>query len=231
MTGRFGLSIWCVVVAAIILCLPLGSALPFTDSPATDIGSNNATLFMTGASTTCWFQYGMLPGNNMTWKSPNQTPSGGLCNYTIKGSPITPLTVYYYRACDVTGCGSDDSFTTAAVTPIPTSTFGSIFQNLSDNNFDITLIGAATIQPFYWAAPTMPSLIWALLFMGLLIGMWLRGRDLGYVAIFGIIISVLFIGTTSSYGLGIVVDPVFTDIGQGIVYATIAGVILAIIKK
>jgi len=218
-----------VILLFVYAFLPV-SAIPVTDGPATDIGSNNATLFMTGASTTCWFQYGMLPGNNMTWKSPNQTPSGGLCNYTIKGSPITPVTIFYYRACDVTGCGSDDSFTTAAVTAIPTSTYGSTFQNLSDNNFDITLIGASTMAPYMWVVPTLEGLVWALLFTGLLVGMWLRGRNLGYIAIFGVIISVMFL-TGASYGLGIPVDSVFTDIGQGIMYATVAGVILALIKK
>lgn len=222
------------IVAAVMLGLLLiatVSAVPVTGALAKDIGSNNATLYMTGAATTCWFQYGMQTGENMTWKSPNQTPSGGLCNYTIYGSPITPVTIFYFRACDTTGCGASSSFTTSAVTVIPTSTYGSIFDNLTESNFDITRIGMSTIQPLYWVVPSMPSLIWALLFMGLFIGMWLRGRDLGYVALIGIIVSVAFMGTTSSYGLGIVVDPVFSDMGQGIVYATVAGIILAIIKK
>jgi hypothetical protein len=59
--------------------------------------------------------------------------------------------------------------------------------------------------------------------------MWLRGRDLGYIAIFGVILSVIFVGGT--YGLGIELDPVFFAMGQGIFYATIAGIILSIIKK
>lgn len=218
-----------IFVILLIIALIIGGvgALP-TTGLVQDVGSNNFTMYMNGASTTCWFRYGENP-QYLTWKTPNQTPSGGLCNYTARGSPITPVTLYYWRACDVTGCGSTEAFDTIAVTPIPTTTYGSIFQNLTDNNFDVTLIGAATIQPLYWLVPTMPSLIWALLLTGLLVGMWLRGRDLGYVSIFGVVISLAFFGST--YGLGIVVDPVFVALGQGILYATVAGIVLSIIKR
>jgi hypothetical protein len=208
--------------------MPHIAALPTTGA-VTLVGSNNATVFMSGASTTCWFQWGIQTGNNMTWKTPNQTPSGGLCNTTIRGSPIFESQKWYYRACDITGCSSDGTFTTTDVTTIPQPTYGATFENLTDNSFDIMLIGGATMAPFYWVIPTFPGLIWAMLFTGLLIGLWLRGRDLTYVAIIGFILSVGFLG--GAYGLGIELDPVFVALGQGIFYAAIAGGILAIIKK
>lgn len=210
------------------LLVASATAAPTTGA-ATDVGSNNATVFMSGAATTCWFQWGLQAGSAMTWKTPNQTPNGGLCNYTIRGSPIFGSHLWYYRACDVTGCGADGTFTTTAVTVLPTSTYGEIFQNLTENNFDVTFIGMWTVAPYAWVIPTFPGLIWGLILTGLLIGLWLRGRDLGYVAIFGFIIAVAFFG--GAYGLGVDVDPVLVGFGQGILYAAIAGAVLSIIKK
>lgn len=229
MEGKIGLTIWCVAVAVVIFCMPFSSALPTTGA-ATLVGSNNATVTMTGAATTCWFEWGMLAGDSMTWKTPNNTPAAGVCTYTIRGSPITGSTVWYFRACDATGCGADGTFTTAAVTAIPTSTYGATFENLTDTNFDITLIGAATMAPYMWILPTYHALIWGLVFMFLFVGIWLRGRDMGYIVIFALIIGVILF-SSASYGIAVGVPQEFADIGQGIVYAAVAGVILSIIKK
>lgn len=72
-------------------------------------------------------------------------------------------------------------------------------------------MGGCTVCVGY---PDIPGLIWGLILTGLLIGLWLRGRDLGYVAIFGFIIAVAFFG--GAYGLGVDVDPVLVGFGQGI---------------
>ena len=229
MAGYIGLAIWCLVAAIMIGCLSgVANAVPTTGA-VTLVGSNNATVFMSGASTTCWFQWGIQNGNNMTWKTPNQTPSGGLCNYTIRGSPISENQKWYYRACDTTGCGADGTFTTTTLTIIPQPTYGDTFQNLTDSSFDITLIGGATMAPFYWVIPTFPGLIWGLLLTGLLIGLWLRGRDLTYLSIVGFILSIGFLG--GAYGLGIELDPLFVALGQGVFYAAITGGLLSVIKK
>lgn len=218
-----------IILIALLILMPLASALPTTGA-ATLVGSNNVTLTMTGAAgTSCRFEWGLNPGPGKAWKTPNQTPAGGVCTATIRGSPLIGHQKFYYRACDSSGCGADAFFTTADVTPMPTTTYGEIFTNLTNNGFDITLIGLFTIAPYVWVIPTFPGLIWGLLLTGLLIGWWLRGRDLGYVAIAGFIMSPLFFG--SAYGLGIPLDPVLVGFGQGVFYAAIAGTILHLIKK
>ena len=213
---------------ALLLVAGVCSALPTTGA-ASLIGSNNVTVTMTGAATTCWFQWGIQTGVNMTWRTPNATPVAGICTQTIKGSPLSGNQLFYYRACDVTGCGVSASFTTLPVTAIPTSTYGDTFTNLTENNFDITLIGAATMAPYMWLLPTFPALIWSIIFMFIFIGLWLRGRDMGLIVGMGLILgAVLFFPT---YGLMISMDPVFTAAGQGIMYASFAGIVLVIIKK
>lgn len=222
------------LVSFLIIAAVLGFAVgTCTAAPTTGavtlIGSNNATVTMTGAATTCWFQWGLQPGSAMTWKTPNQTPAAGVCTATIKGSPLFGNQLWYYRACDVTGCGADATFTTLAVTVLPTPTYGAIFQNLTDNGFDIMLIGMFTVAPFMWIVPTMPGLVWALLVMGLLIGVWLRTRALWYVSLLGLTISLGFFSV--AYGLGVDLDWTFVFVGQGILYASFAGLMLSIIKK
>lgn len=217
-----------IVVFSSSLALEHATAVPTTGA-ATLVGSNNVTVAMSGAATTCWFEWGILPGSGMTWDTPNRTPSGGMCNTTIKGSPLVGNQVFYFRACDATGCGDDGTFTTAAVTPIPAFTYGAIFDNMTENNFDITMIGEANMGPYSWLVPTLPSLIWGLIWGFMLIGLWWRGRDMGYTVGIGVLVGIILF--SPAYGLGIGIPQEFATIGQGILYASLAGVILVIIKK
>lgn len=214
-----------LITAAMVAALGgVCNAAPTTGA-ATLVGSNNVTVAMSGAATACWFEWGLLPGSGMTWDTPNRTPNGGLCNYTIKGSPLSGNQKFYYRACDVTGCGADAFFTTATVTAIPTPTYGSTFENLTENGFDVTMVGTGVMAPYMWLVPSFEGLVWTLIFSALVIGIWLRSRDAGYTVHPGIYLLVC-IG-----GLGLSILPEFAAIGQGIAYASIAGLILSIIKK
>jgi len=217
-----------VVVFGSSLLLESVTAAPTTGA-ASLISSNNATFTMTGAGTVCWFEWGMQTGDDMTWKTTNATPAAGVCTLTVRGSPYIGGEVFYYRACDETGCGASATFTPPKVTPIPTSTYGSTFENLTQNNFDITLIGGATMAPYMWLLPTFQSLIWGLIFMFIFIGLWLRGREIGTVTILGFIVGVLLFSPT--YGLDIGIPQEFAAIGQGIAYSCIAGYVLHLIKK
>lgn len=204
-------------------------ALPNTQ-PATLVGTNNATLNGNGAATTCWFIWGTSNLGNETWRTPNQTSSGGVCTYRIHGSPIMGSTVFYFKVCDTTGCSANElSFTTGTVTPIPTVTYGSIFDNLTENAMDLTLVGYQSTFPYQWLVPTFATLIWGLIFAFIFLGMWLRGRDVTVPALVGFITSsFLFLGN-QGLNLGIPVE--FTTLAQGLMYASIAGIILALIKK
>ena len=218
-----------LAVFVLVLLMVGGCQALLTTNPATLIGSNNVTLSMAGAATTCWFQWGMLPGAGMTWRTPNQTPVAGACTYRIFGSPLIGNELFYFRACDVTGCDGELTFTTATVTPIPSTTYGNTFVNLTENNFDITFVGGATMQPYMWLVPGFEALIWGLIFMFVFIGMWLRGREIGTITILGFIIGVLLF--SPAYGLDIGIPPEFAAFGQGIAYACVAGFLLSLIKK
>lgn len=217
-----------IVVLGSAMLVESATAIPTTGA-ATAVGSNNATLAMTGAGTTCWFVWGQLPLTDQSWKTPNMTPAAGVCSYNLKGSPILASTVFYYRACDETGCGNTLSFTTAAVTPLPTTTYGATFDNLTENGMDITLVGVNSVAPYMWLVPGFEALIFGLIFSAIFLGLWLRGRDVTVPMIVGFIIgSFIFVG---NYGLALGIPYEFAAMGQGLMYAAMAGVILAIIKK
>ena len=113
-----------IFISFIILSCSV-SAIPTTGA-ATMVGNNNASLSATGSSgTDGWFQWGMKTGQ--TWAhTPNVTISGGSFSYTMRGTPLFGSTTYYYKACDQTGCGSQEEFTTAVVTPLPEQHSGNL---------------------------------------------------------------------------------------------------------
>jgi len=204
------------------------SAVPTTGA-ATMVGSNNATVTMSGATGDCWFIWGQLNNYEETWRTPNGTPNEGACSYRIKGSPLIGNTLFYYAACDSTGCGSELSFLTLEVTPVPTTTYGAIFDNLTENGMDLTLVGWQSTAPYMWLVPDFAALVWGLIFAFIFVGLWLRGRDVTVPTIVGFIVgSFLFSG---GYGLNLGIPIEFVGISQGLMYASLAGIILAIIKK
>lgn len=199
-----------------------------TTGAATLVGSNNATVAMTGASTTCWFEWGTISGS-LVWDTINQTPSGGACSYRIHGSPLLGSTVFYYRACDVTGCGAEGSFTTAAVTPLPTTTYGATFDNITESGFDVTYIGSSVMAPYLWLVPGFEAFVFGLIFASIYLGIWIRSRDVTIPAIAGILCGGFIFFADRGLMLGIPGE--FASIGQGLLYAALAGLALAVIKK
>lgn len=215
-----------LLLIVVILVVPVCAAP--TTGAATLVSSNNATVAMTGAATTCWFEWGSKSGS-LVWDTPNQTPSGGACSYRIHGSPLLGSTTFYYRACDVTGCGAEGSFTTAAVTPIPTTTYGATFDNITESGFDITYAGNAVMAPYLWLVPGYEVFVFGLLFASIYLGIWVRSRDVTVPAIAGILCGGFIFFADRGLMLGIPGE--FSAIGQGLLYAALAGLILSVIKK
>jgi len=212
---------------ALLCCIASVSALPTTGA-ATAVSSNNATLHAAGATTPCWFVWGQQ-SDGETWKTPNQTAVAGVCTYTVKGSPLLGNTLFYFKACDSTGCGNELSFTTLTVTPIPTTTYGATFDNLTESGMDLTLVGINAVAPYSWLIPDFAALVWGVMFGFIFIGMWLRGRDMLTPTVTGIIIGgFIFFG---GQGLNLGLPTQFVDLAQGLTYASIAGTVLIIIKK
>jgi hypothetical protein len=209
-------------IALFILIVP-AIALP-TTTAATSVNSNGAILHSTGAANPMWFMYGQKTGS-LSWRTPNSSYD----NYTVYGSPILGNTKFYFKACDATGCGSELFFTTSAITPQPTTTFGAALQNITNNPSDIDTLAGNSIASYFWLIPTFPELVWGILFFGIYLGLWIRERDLVVPVILGLLTGSFIMFGDAGLGLGI--PPEFQSIAQAMVYASLAGIILTWMKR
>jgi len=216
------------LVISLIIALALGGivqAAPTTGA-ATLIGNNNFTISATGCSGTCWFQWGMNAGTSYA-HTPNQTPTGGAISYTLRGTPVFGSTKYYYKACDSSGCGSEQSLTTLAITTVAVPTFNSYYQNMTENNFD-------PANAFWNFIKVYTDISGATIFYGLFLamifgGMWLRTRGTHTANIFGMICISLF--ASSAVGLQLGLPPEFLAVGQALMYISLTGAIMAFTFK
>ena len=219
-----------VIIILTILLIPAAMAAPPAPAIA-DIGSNNAT-FSSVCAGICWFRWGMntdIP----EWKTPNQTIAGA---YTQKvtGVPYLPTTVYYVKACDTTGCSAASTFTSIATTPIPQTTFGRTFDNVTEMNFDAMHVVTVLFTPMTWAFPNSLVSFGISLVSGILIGfyflgLWLRTRNIKLPTILGIITATFFLSANAGFGWGIPGE--FAAIAQGLLYISITGLIMSLLKK
>jgi len=196
-----------------------------TTGAATMVGTNNATIGCTGTTGAWYVQYGETdPGY---WKTPNQSSGSSV---TIKGS-MFGTSQYIYSCCDSTGCGSTGSFTTGTVTPLPTYNLGEAYKNITENNYDIRMIGLRLADPYLWN-PNMPlTIIFMLMFSPVFIGVWLRSRTVLVALVFGFVISSFILFNNGSSGLGISMPPELVSLCQAICYVAFAGCIIYVIHK
>lgn len=215
----------CFLLIGVMLLVGGVMAIPVTGAAA-GVTSNSATLSI-GAPIVdpCWFEYGQLSGS-LSWKTPNRT---GITSYTIKGSPLNGNTIFYYRACDSTGCGAEASFTTLSVTPMPTTTYSYIFENLTENGMDPQFLAMNAVEPYAWILPGFEMIIWFILFFAIFTGLVLTGRGMGVPVIMGLLSASFIFAPTAGLYLGI--PPEVQSIAQGIMYASLAGVVVSLIKK
>lgn len=73
------------------------------------------------------------------------------------------------------------------------------------------------------------SIFWGLLFMMIFIGFWARNRSIRLPAILGILISPLIM--TAGVGISWGVPLAIQSIGQGLLAASLAAVLLSFIKR
>ena len=203
------------------------AAIPTTGS-ATLIGSNNATLSATGGGVDCWFTYGDLQGYEY-WITPNVTSSGGLFNYTIHSAPLTGNAVWYFTACDETGCGSEKSFTTLPVTPIPKTNLGGFYRNITQSGFNIPNMAANLVGPFVWNVNIPLVVVFFLVFMPVFIGIWLRSRTAVMVMITGFITGSFILYADRGLNLG--VPPEVAQVAQAMCYVAFAGAVIYVLKR
>jgi len=214
-----------LVLILLVICLVTPVFAVPTTSAATLVGENTAFLEMTGGTNPMFFEYGQKNGS-LTWVTPNSSAP----NYTVYGSPLLGGTTFYFRACDMTGCGNQLSFTTDPLTPQPQTTFGAGIDNITRSQFDIMVLAKESIGGYFWVAPgNLSVVIWGLLFFAIYIGLWIRERDVLVPTILGLISGTFIMWGDTGLGLGIA--PEFVSIAQGIAYASLAGIILGFIKR
>jgi hypothetical protein len=209
-----------IIILAAILLIASVQAVPTTGA-ASLIGNNNFTLSATGCTGTCWFQWSFATGQ--AWAhTPNQTPATGAISYTMKGTPVFGSTKYYFRACDASGCGAEQSFTTIPVVTVVIPTFDQYFQNMTENNFD--LANAAWNFTKVYTDVTGATFFYGLLLAMLFGGMWLRTKGTQTATILGMIMIGLF--ASSAAGLQLGLPPAFLAVGQALMYLSLAGAVM-----
>lgn len=209
-----------ILLLALLLVISTASALPTTGA-ASAVGSNNFTLSATGVTGTAgWFQWGLKPG--ASWAhTPNVTASGGAISYTMVGSPIFGCTTYYYRACDSTGCGSELSLMTTAVTPVATTTWSQWAENITANGLDPGNFIWNAMQPYMNV--TTPTVFYSMIFAMMFVGVWLRTRGTAVGSTLGVICIGLF--ASSAIALQVGLSPEFQAVGQAVLYVSLAGIV------
>jgi len=224
---RVGRVLVALVVLLAAIC-PVG-AVPTTGA-VTLVGSNNATIAVAGITgDTVWMMWGQGPAaGSMVWVTPNQTASGGTASVTIWGAPILGSTTYYASACDSTGCDTGSvSFTTAPVTAPPVRNFGQAFGNITASHFNLVTIGGALLSAYTNVMPM--SVMFGMLFGVITLGIWTRTKTVRTIAITMCIVSPFIVASGAGLYLGL---PLMEQaLGQALLAAGLAGILLSLIKK
>ena len=212
-----------VLIPAVALAIPSGTSVSL-------VSNNNATFTASGFSGDGWFEYGQSPSTLNVWTS---NITGG--TWTEIGSPLTSGTTYYVSGCDSTGCDpSPATFTMGAADPLPTTTFGYMITNATQNKFNTLMFMTNLLLPYAWLFPASAtalaiSIITALVLFAIYYGYAVRTRGIALVTILAIITSGYFMYASQGMNLGIPAE--FQAIAQGIFYASIAGLLLILLRK
>lgn len=219
-----------IILGMLVSCV---GAVPVTGAVA-GVTNNAATFTCAGASGSTWYQYGTNP-NYLNFWTPKKTAVGGVSTVTQNGGPIYPSTTYYVSACDSTGCdATPETFTTLAVTPLAFNDMGTAITNMTENNFNMLYIPDNIMTPYKWLLPTntagrMTTIVFGVMMLFIYVGFWIRSRNVFIPALVGLLTAgfVLFPGT----GLNLGIPTMFADIAQGLLYASLAGLLLSLLKK
>jgi hypothetical protein len=213
------------IILAVILVVQAVAAAPVTGA-ATLIGPRNVTVSAAGVTTEGWFLYGETCGHE-SWSTSTVTEVGGNIEITITGNPLYPQVQYCYKACDATGCGASLTFTMPTPTPIPQTTLGRMLTNMTQSHLNPVYASTWILDPYTWVSPI--AVVVGLTLFAYYFGLWWRNRGTAIPAIVGIITGGFMIYGTSGLRLGVPVE--FVMVAEGILYASIAGLLLSLIKR
>lgn len=113
---------------------PMPTSTPSGTGPqivsASDLTSNGVNFTVVNIyGDNVWIVYGQN-SNGYTWITQNFTSDGGTATAVLQGSPLFGNTKYYAKACDISGCGNEYTFSTVAITPAPATNFGQGIRNI-----------------------------------------------------------------------------------------------------
>lgn len=221
------------ILVGFLFLIPLVAAVPITASTI-NIGNNNFTLRCTGASGETYFKWGDDPNKLIVWTA-NSTPKVGAVSYNEYGAPILPSHTYYATACDETGCDATPAtFSTTAYTPIATSTLGAAVDNMTASKFNLLYMPYHIATPYSWLFPSDTrqmglTVVFGMMFFFIYVGLWLRTRSVATGVIMGMLTASFVLFANEGLMLGIPAE--FQSMAQALLYASLAGVFLAFLKK
>ena len=214
-----------IVAILVLLCIPFVSAVP-TIGAATGVSSSNATFQITGSTGSTFVWYGQYSGHPV-WKSENVTPVITPFTITIWGAPILGGTTYYATACDSTGCGNTVSFTTLAITPIPTRNYDAGFNEMQETHFSPVFMGRVLVEGYTTNMPA--TVMFGIILGSVIVAFWRTTKSVRLVSIVFMCLSPLVLSKQA--GLYIGMPSVMQSLGAVMFAAGIAGVLLSFVKK
>lgn len=214
-----------IAVALVLTLICAGVQAVPTAGAATGVTSNSFTVAVTGSDGgNVWIAWGQKTLAH-PWGSQTQTGDG---SFTVYGAPIVGGTTVYYVACDSTGCGNENTVTIPAITPLPTTTFGAIYTNLTAQHFKITVIPTALVAA-YAATQVSITLYSGLAFFFIFFGFWFRTRSVRLSLILGLLMAAFVVSPTAGLMIGAPIQ--FQMVAQGLMAAAIAGVLIGFMRK
>ena len=207
-------------ILMLVLCIGICSAVPTTDA-VTGVTTRSATLNAAGGVGTCWYTWG---GNSVSqiYKTTNSTCGS---SYTINGAPLLTSSTYYVRNCDSTGCGNTVSFVTPAATISGLTYYGTGVVTMFESGMNVTQVMGIIITP-YTNTMTAP-VTWGMLFLFIFLGLWIKPKDITIPLILAFIAGGAIWSGTAALGI----PPEFESIGQGLMYAALAGLVFSWFTK
>lgn len=191
------------------------------------VATNSQAVFSaTGGSGTGWFKWGARSGSYYKWLTPNQTYTSTF-TATQFGSPMLTGHTYYVVACNGYGCGNEVSFTVPNASYPNASSYGTGFTTMLRSGFNATQMLGVLAAPYTSTVPGGAPVTWGMLFFFIFAGYWLRHRDITLPCILAMISG----GAIWMGGSALGVPPEFAVIGQGIMYAAIAGIAVSWFSK
>ena len=118
---------------------------------------------------------------------------------------------------------------TPVITPVPTTTYSVIMDNITDTKFNLVLLPGNVMTPYGFLTMGLMSIPYFLIFFAYFISLWISHGNLKMASIVGILFGVMFLVSTG--GLGIGLPPEMAPLIYGSLSASCAGYIMSLFKN